>query len=105
MFSFFLTKNNYYIISAHDVLDPNDPDAAETRNSRAEEPEENTKTLEEYLAEKKNTQSLRRNEARKANEGADDGQWKDAVVLEKEEDVFFVGKVRYSTPSVWFSLI
>lgn len=77
---------------AHDVLNPNDPDAAETRNSRAEEPEENTKTLEEYLAEKKDAQSFRLNEARKANEGADDGQWKNAVVLEKEDDVFFIGK-------------
>jgi plasminogen activator inhibitor 1 RNA-binding protein len=75
-------------------LDPNDPDAAETRNSRAEEQEENTKTLEEYLSEKKNGQTFRLNEARKANEGADDGQWKDTVVLEKEEDVFFVGKVK-----------
>lgn len=75
-------------------MDPNDPDAAETRNSRAEEEEENTKTLEEYLSEKKNGQTFRLNEARKANEGADDGQWKGAVVLEKEEDVFFVGKVK-----------
>lgn len=74
-------------------MDPNDPDAAETRNSRAEEPEENTKTLEEYLAEKKDSQTFRLNESRKV----DEGQWKDAVVLEKEEDVFFAGKVRCST--------
>jgi len=77
---------------AHDVLDPKDPDAAETRNSRAEEQEENTKTLDEYLAEKKNGQTFRLSDARKANEGVDDGQWKGAVVLEKEDDVFFVGK-------------
>jgi hypothetical protein len=32
--------------------------------------------------------------ARKANEGSDDTQWKDAVVLKKEEEAFFVGKVR-----------
>lgn len=78
-----------YINSAHDVLDPNDPDAAETRQSRVEELEENTKTLDEYLEEKKNSQNnLRVQEARKVE---DDGQWKGAVVLEKEEDLYFVG--------------
>jgi hypothetical protein len=69
-------------------LDPNDPDAAEARHSRVEEPEENTKTLEEYLEEKKNAQNFRVQEARKV---PDDGQWKDAVVLEKEETAYFVG--------------
>ncbi|KAI8344958.1 hypothetical protein BD560DRAFT_411778 [Blakeslea trispora] len=80
--------------SANDVLDPNDPAAAETRHSRApEETEENTKTLDEYLAEKKSAnQNLRLNQGRQANEGSDDAQWKDTVVLEKEEAVFFPGK-------------
>ncbi|KAI8051875.1 hypothetical protein BDF21DRAFT_498376 [Thamnidium elegans] len=77
---------------AHDVLDPNDPDAAESRKARAEEPEENTKTLEEYLEEKKNSQTFRVQEGRKPNEGLDDKEWKNAVVLEKEEDAYFSGK-------------
>ena len=69
-------------------MDPNDPDAPESRQARQEEPEENTKTLEEYLEEKKNAQQFRVQETRKV---ADDGQWKDAVVLNKEEDAYFVG--------------
>lgn len=75
-------------------MDPNDPDAAETGKSRVEESEENTKTLEEYLQEKKSAQNFRVQETRKANEGVDDGEWKNAVVLEKEEDLYFAGKVR-----------
>lgn len=75
-------------------MDPNDPDAAETRKNREEEPEENTKTLDEYLEEKKNSQTFRVQEGRKPNEGMDDKEWKNAVVLEKEEDVFFTGKVK-----------
>lgn len=82
-----MTNNEQYH-SAHDVLDPNDPDAAETRQSRVDEPEENTKTLDEYLEEKKNSQKPRVQEARKVE---DDGQWKGTVVLEKEEDLYFVG--------------
>lgn len=74
-------------------MDPNDPDAAETRHSRVEEPEENTKTLEEYLEEKKAAQNFRLQQGREANEGVDNGQWKDAVVLEKEDAAYFVGKV------------
>ncbi|RCH91750.1 hypothetical protein CU098_010349, partial [Rhizopus stolonifer] len=79
---------------ANDVLDPNDPAAGETRHARAnEDTEDNTKTLDEYLAEKKNaSHNLRLNQGRQANEGADDSQWKNTVVLEKEKDVFFVGK-------------
>ncbi|KAI7903017.1 uncharacterized protein BX663DRAFT_531112 [Cokeromyces recurvatus] len=77
---------------AHDVLDPNDPDAAETGTPRAETPQDNTKTLDEYLQEKKNTQNFRLEQGRKPNEGVDDSEWKDAVVLEKEEGAYFVGK-------------
>jgi plasminogen activator inhibitor 1 RNA-binding protein len=72
-------------------LDPNDPDAAETGKPRVEESEESTKTLEEYLDEKKASQNFRLQQQRKANEGSDDSQWKNTVVLEKEEDVFFAG--------------
>lgn len=87
-------KKNDFFSSAHDVLDPNDPDAAEARKARAEEPEENTKTLEEYLEEKKSSQTFRVQEGRKPNEGLDDKEWKNAVVLEKEEDAYFSGKVK-----------
>lgn len=83
-----ITKQLKYS-SAHDVLDPNDPDAAETAKTRVEEPEENTKTLEEYLQEKKSSQIFRVQDTRKV----DDADWKGAVVLEKEEDLYFAGKV------------
>jgi len=51
------------------------------------EPEDNTKTYQEWLAEQKK-ENIGGNlpEARKANEGVDDSQWKDAVALKKEED-------------------
>lgn len=88
-----LKKN--YLFSAHDVLDPNDPDAAETRPARVEEPEENTKTLEEYLAEKKDSaKKFRLDQGRKANEGSDESQWKNTVELKKEETSYFSGKVK-----------
>ncbi|CAG8464156.1 3774_t:CDS:10 [Acaulospora colombiana] len=59
------------------------------------EQEESFKTLDEYRAEKApKAQVATLPEARKANEGVDDSQWKDAVPLEKdeEEDVLFAGK-------------
>lgn len=59
----------------------------EEEKKEDEEPVEVQKTLEEYLAEKK---KLGADAARKANEGSDDSQWKDAVVLKKEEEDFFV---------------
>ncbi|KAI9478506.1 MAG: hypothetical protein EXX96DRAFT_571174 [Benjaminiella poitrasii] len=77
---------------AHDVLDPNDPDAAEAGTPRAETPQDHTKTLDEYLQEKKSSQNFRLDQGRKPNEGVDDSQWKGAVVLEREEDAYFVGK-------------
>ncbi|KAJ3156979.1 hypothetical protein HDU89_002388 [Geranomyces variabilis] len=51
---------------------------------KEQDPEDNFKTLEQFMAER----SRPANEAkvRKANEGADDAQWKDAVVLKKSED-------------------
>lgn len=76
---------------AHDVLDPNDPDAADTQRKFGSEPEENTKTLDEYLEERKHIHHVTLPEARKPNEGVDDKQWDKAIVLKKEEDVFFVG--------------
>ncbi|RHZ46094.1 hypothetical protein Glove_634g12 [Diversispora epigaea] len=57
--------------------------------------EEEVKTFDEYLAEKaQKSLDISLPEVRKANEGADDSQWKDAVPLEKddEEDMLFAGK-------------
>ncbi|KAI8997073.1 hypothetical protein BDB01DRAFT_714016 [Pilobolus umbonatus] len=77
---------------AHDALDPNDPDAAETRGKFGEpEVEDNTKTLDEYLQERKNLHHASLPEARKPNEGIDDKQWTNTVVLKKEDDLYFVG--------------
>ena len=61
------------------------------------EPEDNTKTLEEYLAERMaSTTKLGGDlQTRKANEGADESQWRDGVALLRkgaEEDSFYVGQ-------------
>ncbi|KAI8912034.1 hypothetical protein PhCBS80983_g03209 [Powellomyces hirtus] len=64
-----------------------DAEATETPAVEAEEvkePEDNFKTLEQYIAER--ARPTNDKNVRKANEGADDAQWKDAVVLKKEED-------------------
>jgi plasminogen activator inhibitor 1 RNA-binding protein len=91
--SLFYNANFCYFFSAHDTLNSNDPDAPEeTRRFGNQEAEDNTKTLEEYLADRK-SKPLQLPEVRKANEGSNDSQWKESVVLEKEEDSYFVGKV------------
>lgn len=82
------------------------PDADATkpegRPRREREPEEddNTLTLDQYIAQQKEKDSLipKLENTRKANEGADDNIWKDAVPLAKneEEDAYFVGKVCFS---------
>lgn len=82
---------NMYINSAHDSLDPKDPDAYERRTPREEEPDENTKTLDEYLKEKEATK-FRLDQGRQANEGSDDSQWKNTVVFKKDEDAYFIGR-------------
>ncbi|KAF5374991.1 hypothetical protein D9758_000244 [Tetrapyrgos nigripes] len=64
------------------------------RPPRREEEEDNTLTLDQYLAQKKEKDlaAVPKLEARKANEGAT-GNWKDVVPLQKgEEDAYFVGK-------------
>ncbi|KAJ3282977.1 hypothetical protein HK104_010617 [Borealophlyctis nickersoniae] len=58
----------------------------------AKEPEEVLKTLDQYVAEVEAKKAAAALNVRKPNEGADDSQWKDAVVLKKEEEDFFVGK-------------
>lgn len=91
------------LLSATDALKPKDPAAAETTEEAVaeEEPEEQTKTLDEYLATKK-AAAAPLPEARKPNEGADDSKWKDAVALEKpEEEDFFGGKV--CAPNVYLA--
>jgi len=73
----------------------------ERRPRRDAEPEEedNTLTLDQYLAQQKEKDTVvPKLETRKANDGADD-IFKDAVALSKneEEDAYFVGKSK-STP-------
>lgn len=71
----------------------------EARRGRDREPDEedNTLTLEQYLAQKKDNEVVPKLEStRKANEGADDNIWKDTIPLKKaaeEEAAYFVGKV------------
>ncbi|KAJ7225473.1 hypothetical protein GGX14DRAFT_539526 [Mycena pura] len=68
------------------------------RREREPEEEDNTLTLDQYLAQQKEKESSvvpKLEGIRKANEGADGNIWKDAVALEKsEEDTYFVGKSR-----------
>lgn len=77
---------------------PEDPEAiaAAAERRRIQEEEEKQKTFEEYLAEKAKVQpAVNLPSARKANEGADNSQWKDAVVyerVEEEENPLFTGK-------------
>lgn len=72
-------------------------DKPEGRPRREREPEEedNTLTLDQYLAQQKEKESAIPKIAatRQANEGADANIWKDVVALEKNEgDAYFVGK-------------
>ncbi|KAF9455834.1 hypothetical protein BDZ94DRAFT_1286004 [Collybia nuda] len=77
---------------------PAEGDKPEARPRREREPEEedNTLTLEQYLAQQKEKESAipKLEGTRQANEGADANIWKDVVPLQKEEeDAYFVGKV------------
>jgi plasminogen activator inhibitor 1 RNA-binding protein len=66
------------------------------RRERELEEEDNTLTLEQYLAQQKDKESIvpKLEGTRKANEGADANIWKDVVPLQKEDDdAYFVGKV------------
>lgn len=72
----------------------------EGRPRREREPEEddNTLTLEQYLAQKKEKDAVvpKLETTRQANEGAGEDLWKDVVALSKneEEETYFAGKVR-----------
>jgi plasminogen activator inhibitor 1 RNA-binding protein len=67
------------------------------REQREPEEEDNTLTLDQYLAKKaeKELDIVPKLEARKANEG-DDSIWSDAVAISKneEEEAYFVGKAK-----------
>ncbi|KAH0590680.1 hypothetical protein J132_09850 [Termitomyces sp. J132] len=74
-------------------------DKADGRPRREKEPEEedNTLTLDQYLAQQKEKESIvpKLETTRQANEGADSNIWKDAVPLSKaDEDSYFVGKTK-----------
>jgi len=72
------------------------PEGRPRREKEAEE-EDNTLTLEQYLAQQKEKDSAipKLEGTRKANEGADANIWKDVVPLQKEEeDTYFVGKTK-----------
>ncbi|KAK9728709.1 hypothetical protein K7432_000855 [Basidiobolus ranarum] len=66
-----------------------------TEEEKVETPveEDNSKTLEEYYAEKAQKLAaigVALPEARSANEGVDDSQWKDGVALAKSDEEYFV---------------
>ncbi|KAG1180048.1 hypothetical protein G6F70_000770 [Rhizopus microsporus] len=79
---------------ANDVLDPKDPDAPETGRFNADETtEDHTKTLDQYLEERKSSGHFPTlPEPRKPNEGVADSELKEAVPYRKESDNYFVGK-------------
>jgi len=80
-----------------------DGEKNEGRRARDQEEEDNTLTLDQYLAQKaeKEASLLPKLETRKANEGADDSLWKDAIQVQKgsEDDSYFAAKPK-STPKV-----
>lgn len=76
-------------------------DGGRPRREREPEEEDNTLTLDQYLAQQKEKESLalpKLEGPRQANEGAN--AWKDVVPLEKTgEDEYFSGKVNNFIPS------
>lgn len=75
--------------------DAEKPDSARRRDRDPEE-EDNTLTLDQYLAQQKEKENalLPKLETRKANEGTEDAIWDGATRLEKGEgDAYFSGKV------------
>jgi len=89
--------------SADEPAIPADGEKNEGRRAkeREQEEEDNTLTLDQYLAQKaeKEASLLPKLETRKANEGVDDNLWKDAIQVQKGEDeeAYFATK-RKSTP-------
>ncbi|KAJ3049291.1 hypothetical protein HK097_009702 [Rhizophlyctis rosea] len=66
-------------------------DAAAAEPETPKEPEEVLKTLDQYFAEVQAKKGAQEANVRKANEGADESQWKDAVAFVKEEEDYFIG--------------
>ncbi|KAF8640749.1 hypothetical protein AX17_000400 [Amanita inopinata Kibby_2008] len=76
-----------------------DEDKVENRpRKEKEEEEDNTLTLEQYLAKQREKEVVvpKLENTRKANEGADDDIWKGVVPLSKNEDegTYFIGKTK-----------
>ncbi|KAE9411092.1 hypothetical protein BT96DRAFT_969291 [Gymnopus androsaceus JB14] len=76
---------------------PAGADPLKRRPRREEEEEDNTLTLDQYLAQKKEKEAAalpEKPQGRQANEGAEGDLFKDAVPIQKggEEDAYFVGK-------------
>lgn len=82
--------------TSHPLPDPPLP------KERATEEDDNTLTLDQYLAQQKDKDIAlpKLQPTRPANEGADPSIWKDAVPLSKDEHAlsYFVGKVRLPPP-------
>lgn len=76
---------------------PQTGDRRERRGDKEEE-EDNTLTLDQYLAQQreKDNALVPKLEVRKPNEGAEDDLFKDAAPLKKDEEAeYFAGKVRF----------
>ncbi|KAK9686748.1 hypothetical protein K7432_015048 [Basidiobolus ranarum] len=76
------------------VVNGDDKEGENAEESKVETPveEDNSKTLEEYYAERAEklaAKALALPEVRPANQGADDSKWKDGVALEKHEEDYF----------------
>ncbi|KAG0760311.1 hypothetical protein G6F57_008583 [Rhizopus arrhizus] len=57
--------------------------------------DDNTKTLEQYLEEKKSlSPPIPLLKPRKPNEGSDHSQWKNTIVSQKKEEGYFIGKIK-----------
>ncbi|OMJ14125.1 hypothetical protein AYI70_g8078 [Smittium culicis] len=70
-------------------------EAAEAQPEAIPEPEDNTKTLDQYLKEKLEKAAIadaEQKQIRKANEGVDASLLKSNAVLAKEEELFYSGK-------------
>lgn len=72
--------------------------AGESRRANREEEEDNSLTLDEYLAQKNKQAVPKLESVRKANEGADESLWTDVVPInkQKEDDNYYIGKVSCS---------
>jgi len=76
------------------------PEGERRRKDREPEEEDNTLTLEQYLAQKKDSSGIPKLSTRKANDGAGEDIWKGVVPLQKnpDENDYFVGKSKSSAP-------